>query len=126
MSDSTYFEILDFSSSVDYSSSSSIFLADSQSDLSGIREFYTKTNLNTLNLDSRIGTLTSNILCKIPVAVDMNNTINYMNYSGFRPVLKDKIIKKIEIALEDDKGNQLNLDHHFSYSIEIQLYPLNF
>ncbi len=120
---STCFELLGFTLDIDHDSEGFILIGDDQCDVSGTREIYVKSSLNTLNLDSRIGSLSSNILAKIPVTVDSNNFIYYNNVTGYRSILKDKMINKIEISLEDDKGNLIDITHHYSCTIEIQTIP---
>jgi hypothetical protein len=58
---STCFELLGFTSGIDHDSTDYELYSDDQVDLAGTREIYVKSSLSTLNLDSRIGSLTSNI-----------------------------------------------------------------
>ena len=92
-------------------------------DLSGTREIYVKTNLHTINLDSRIGTITSSIIAKVPVVVDNMNFIYYSNITQNRIILKDRTINNIQIVLEDDEGNLLDLTMNYSLSLDVHIIP---
>ena len=111
---------------IDTTSSSYILQCPNQVDLSGTREIYIKSNLHTISLDSRIGTMTSSILAKIPVTVDSHNLIYYSNITQNRSVLKDRSISRIQITLEDDEGNLLNLTQHYSLTIDVNIIPNKF
>ena len=95
-------------------------------DLSGTREIYVKTNLHSINLDSRIGTMTSSIIAKVPVVVDNMNFIYYLNITQNRIILKDRTINNIQIILEDDEGNLLDLTINYSLSLDVHIMPKNF
>ena len=123
LSTSTCFELIGLSDGVNHNSSSFILVFDNQVDLCGTRCLYICTNLQTLNLDSRIGTLSSNILAKIPVNVDNNNLITHYNYNGFRSLLSNRLINNIQIRIEDDRGRLVNIKNHYSLSIEFHVIP---
>lgn len=126
LSTSTCLELIGLNEGVNTSSSSFILVCPNQVDLAGTREIYIKSNLHTINLDSRIGTITSSILGKIPVVVESNNLIYYSNITQNRSILKDRIISKIQITIEDDKGVPLDLTNHYSLTIEVQITPNKF
>lgn len=122
---STCLELLGFTDdshiSTDY-----ILFSDDQVDLAGTREIYIRTNLTCTNLDSRSGGLTSNIIAKIPISGNSYDIITYSNTSNFRTIVRDRNINKIEIRLEDDRGNLINLTHHYSCSIDLHIVPDKF
>ena len=123
LSTSTCFELIGFTENVNHSSTSQTLICDNQIDLAGTRNIYICTNLQTLNMDSRVGTVSSHILTKIPVNVNNNNLITYYNYNGFRSLLRNKLINNIRIRIEDDKGNLININNHYSISIELHVIP---
>ena len=123
---STCFELLGFTTDIDHNSTDYELISDDQVDLAGTREIYVKSSLTTMNLDSRIGSLTSNVLAKIPVTGNNGNFIYYQNSTNFRSIVRDRNINMIEIKLEDDRGNALNLTHHYSCSIDFHVVPDRF
>lgn len=123
LSTSTCFELIGFTENINHSSTSKILIGDNQVDLAGTRNVYICTNLQTLNMDSRVGTVSSHILTKIPVNVNNNNLITYYNYNGFRSLLRNRLINNIRIRIEDDKGNLININNHYSISIDLHIIP---
>jgi hypothetical protein len=105
LSTSTCLKLIGLQTDIDTTSTDYVLQCTKQVDLSGTREIYVKSNLHTINLDSRIGTMTSSILAKIPVVVDSKCFIYYSNLTQNRSILKDRSINKIQITLEDDEGN---------------------
>ena len=126
LSTSTCLSLIGLISGANTSSSSYILVCPKQVDLSGTRAIYIKSNLHTISLDSRIGTMTSSILAKIPVVVDTYNFINYSNITQNRSILKDRSINKIQITLEDDKGRPLNITSDYNLTIDVHVIPNKF
>lgn len=120
---STCFELLGFTTDIDHDSTDFELFSDKQVDLAGTREIYIVTSLTCLNLDSRTGSLSSNILSKIPVTGNSGNFIYYTNSTNFRTIVRDRTINKIEIRLENDKGELLPLTEHYSCSIDFHVIP---
>ena len=126
LSTSTCLDILGLTTGINTTSTNYSLTCPYQVDLSGTREIYVKTNLHTINLDSRIGTMTSSIIAKVPVVVDNMNFIYYSNITQNRIILKDRTINNIQIVLEDDEGNLLDLTMNYSLSLDVHIIPNKF
>ena len=72
-------------------------------DLSGTQEIYVKTNLHTINLDSRIGTMTSSIIAKVPVVVDniVKFVVAFVNVSILVSESYEVIIPLVVLTLDE-------------------------
>ena len=123
ISSSTCFDIIGLTDGASYSSTSKSLTCVNGVDLSGTREMYICTNIRTLTLDSRIGTANSSILAKVPINVSNGNILTYNNLNGFRNVSMNNIINNIHVRIEDDNGNLLTVNKHYSMSIELHITP---
>ena len=123
LSASTCWKLIGLSKNVDATSTSFILTCPKQVNLSGTKAIYIKSNLHTISLDTRIGTMTSSILAKIPVVMDTYNFINYVNITQNRKILKDRSINKIQITSEDDQGRPLDITDDYNLTIDVHIIP---
>ena len=87
-------------------------------DLSGTRKIYIRSNITTKNIDSRNGKNLSNIIDSVPVDVGNFEVLRYNNNEGFRTKINDHIIDSLTIILEDDNGSEIDINNHWSITLE--------
>ena len=120
-SDSTCLNELGFTEETTHSSTTQSLTSDKKVDLAGTRSLYIITNLHTLNMDSRTGQLSSNILDNIIVDVASYGLITYVNTSGFRTIILNDMISYLDIRIEDDAGSLINLTEHYTMTLEFHV-----
>ena len=102
---------------ITYNSTDFILSSSYAIDLAGTREIYIRTNLLVSNIDSRNGS--SNIIDSVSIDVNNYNVLKYKNTEGFKSKIKDKLISFINTILEDYYGREIDINHNWNITFEI-------
>ena len=114
--DTTCYDEIGFNNET-YTSNTHILIGIKPIDLGGTRSIYIKSNLSTQNID-RNG-IVSNIIDIIPIDVSNYDILRYKNLDGFRTKIKNQMIDTINIILEDDRGNNIDINNDWELVLEI-------
>jgi hypothetical protein len=106
---------------------SALSITSSQSiNLATVHCICISTNLETNNINMTSGLKnTRNVICSIPVDVAPNGLIIYKPHNNFKVNTFTNIISNLNIKLEDQNGNQLDLNG-LDWSMSIQFDIINF
>lgn len=109
-SDSTCLELIGISTSVDEYLTT--FTSDNVIDLTYTKSIYIAVNnLVFDNIDMRIGTRSSNILCTILKNVNQGELITYQPDQKDFIIIQNKFIDHLDIQIQDDKNNTIEMNN---------------
>jgi len=87
-----------------------------------IQAIYVRTNMLTMNLDSRTGQM-SPIIAKIPILASAMSFISFENPNGHSVRIREKNINIISVRLEDSDGNLLDRNEQdFQMTLQFDVY----
>ena len=64
------------------------------------------------------GAIMPHLCVSVPVDVGNFEVLRYNNNEGFRTKINDHVIDSINIILEDDKGSEIDINNHWSITLE--------
>jgi hypothetical protein len=121
LSDSTIMPVLGGDSNSSYVSSNNVVPMPYPCNFAGLNSFNIKcNNIRTDNLDSYDKCSTSPIIASIPVNASQNGVIYYEKRNDFEFEVKASCIESLDISIEDDLGNNIDLNNqHWNLTLQV-------
>lgn len=122
LTDSTLMSVIGGSSTTTYQSLfSNALQMPYPCNFAGLNSFNIKcNNIRTDNLDSYDKCSTSPIIASVPINASQNGVIYYEKRNDFEFEVKSSCIESLEISIEDDLGNNIDLNNqHWHLTLQV-------